>query len=244
MLFTSKWCFITNPFLQYLTIGSCNSEERLCLGSDSMDDDFTDDYYSWSSWCDPVVNYTPTTPVLSSITAPYDVSYCLTASSACYSMTASRSGCTQSDMASASSCLCAPAVLSLEYTCSVLGNVSCVQVPAHLDQMSGWSYCTNNIEQVLTIPPSLTASLGSGTTIRLTYDPSYSDITAGPAVTGPGVVSPGSTARKTGPTSTISSTGSASPVVSSGAAQSLQPPFFAILQKCARVFNVFYQSKK
>ena len=222
-----------------LIIDSCNSEERLCLGNDIVDNDFTDDYYSWSSWCDPVVNYTPTTPVLSPITAPYNEFYCLTASSACYSMTASRSGCTQSDVASASSCLCAPAVLSLEYTCSVLGNVSCIQVPAHLDQMSGWSYC-NDIEQVLTIPPSLTASLGLGTTIRLTNDPRYTDITAGPAVTGPSVVSPGSTATAISPASTISSGGSASSAVISGGATRLTPPFFATLQKCAQVIDALY----
>jgi hypothetical protein len=140
------------------------------------------------------VIYTPTTPILSSITVSYDPDACPAASTACGQMDYSRSQCLltghTSDTTAFSSCLCNPAILSLEYTCSVLGNVSCLQVPAHLDSMTGYSYC-NNINDVLTIPESLvgflhrnllkitsrqstdlcpqTASLGPGTTNRATY---------------------------------------------------------------------------
>lgn len=178
---------------------SCNNEERLCLpqSASQIDAGFIDDYSSWHKWCDPVVLYHPTTPVLSSITVTYDANACPAASTACLQMFYSRSQCQLTgqidDITAQSSCLCAPAVLSLEYTCSVLGNVSCLQIPAHLESMTGYSYCSN-IRQVLTVPQSLvssepssltfdkarlgtsesltepqTASLGPGTTNRETY---------------------------------------------------------------------------
>ena len=137
--------------------------------------------------------YTPTTPVLSSISVSYDPKECSAASTACERMSYSRSQCLltgkTSDTSAYSSCLCDPAILSLEYSCRVLGNVSCLQVPAHLDQMTGYSYC-DNINEVLTVPESLvsfhhsqdnsisstsvdicpqTASLGTGTTNRAPY---------------------------------------------------------------------------
>lgn len=170
-------------------LNRCNNEERLCLGNDELDKDFMTASSLWHSWCDPIVNYSPTTPIISSITAPYSPSYCRTASSACYSMIVSRNRCTgdgsdsDSNLLSVSSCLCAPEVLSMEFTCSVLGNVSCIQIPGHLDQMSGYRYCSN-INQVLTLEPSLTASLRSETTVRIPYDILSAGVTSGPAETG------------------------------------------------------------
>lgn len=55
---------------------------------------------------------------------------------------------------SVSSCLCAPPVLSQEFTCSFLANISCAQVPAHLNHMSGWTFC-DNLQDVITVPGSL-----------------------------------------------------------------------------------------
>lgn len=148
--------------LNRVAFSSCNNEERLCLGSTAIDSDFQNDYNCWHSVCDPIINYTPTSPQYSSITAPYDLNYCLTAQAACTQMSASRSQCaleynSGDPTTSVSSCLCAPPVLSLEYTCSFLQNISCAQVPAHLSQIAGWTFC-ENLPDVLTVPASVVSS--------------------------------------------------------------------------------------
>ena len=147
--------------IESLTFGceSCNDEERRCLGSTAIDLDFTNQYNCWHSLCDPIVNYSPTSPLWTSITAPYDLAYCTTVQDACTSMSYSRSSCflkyrSGDPTTSVSRCLCSPPVISQEFTCSFLQNVSCAQVPAHLEQMSGWTYC-DNLEDVLTVPASL-----------------------------------------------------------------------------------------
>lgn len=138
---------------------SCNNEERLCIGATSLDYDFRNDYNCWYSICDHFISHTPSLAPLSSITAPYDVAFCTTARDACREMKNSRSLCqigyTRGDpTASASSCFCSPPVLSLEYTCSFLGNISCIQVPGHFTRMTGWTLC-ENFEDVLTVPASV-----------------------------------------------------------------------------------------
>lgn len=148
-----------SAYTDTILISSCNNEQRRCFGATTIDIDFTADYSSWHSYCDPVVIYTPTTPILSPITASYNLDYCTTAKDACLSMAYTRSSCylayqSNSALTPYRSCMCAPPVLSQEFTCSFLANISCAQVPAHLDHMSGWTFC-DNFEQVLTVPPSL-----------------------------------------------------------------------------------------
>ena len=126
-----------------------------------MDVDFTNDYNCWHSLCNPIVNYSPTTPTFAPLTASYDIDYCTTAGDACTSMGNSRTLCSldyrpNDPITSFSACYCAPRVLMLEFTCSFLQNVSCLQVPARTDHMSGWSYC-DNVEEVwgTAVPASL-----------------------------------------------------------------------------------------
>lgn len=141
---------------------SCNSEQRLCLGNNEVDIHFEQPLSIWHSECDDKVNYSPTTPVLSSITASYDVNVCRTVDLECESLTRERVACTQTYVegqeAVLTSCLCAPPVLSLAYSCSVLGNVSCIQAPAHLTQMAEYGHCAN-LMNVLTIPDSVVSNL-------------------------------------------------------------------------------------
>ena len=162
MLFTGQYRRGLNRsklLLTYAIAHSCNNEQRLCLGATSIDYGYTNDYNCWYSICDPILRHTPTLAPLSSITAPYEVGFCSTAKAACRAMSGSRSLCaidytSGEPTTSVSDCLCAPPVLSLEYTCSFLGNISCIQVPAHFTSMSGWTYC-DNFADVLTVPPSV-----------------------------------------------------------------------------------------
>ena len=141
---------------------SCNNEERLCLGAKIIDYGFVNYYNCWYSICDPIIRHTPTLPPLSSITAPYNSNFCKTASSACVEMKDSRSLCeiaytSGEPTTSVSKCFCSPPVLSLEYTCSFLGNISCLQVPAHFTRMTGWTICSN-FDSVLTVAPSVVST--------------------------------------------------------------------------------------
>jgi hypothetical protein len=172
MLYTGQYYQRTDPIKfgtnSYLPFLSCNNEERLCLGATIIDYDFVNDYNCWYSICDPIIRNTPKLPPLSSITAPYDVDFRKTANSACIDMKNSRSLCeieyTSGDpTTSASRCFCSPPVLSLEYTCSFLGNISCGQVPAHFTRMTGWTIC-NNFDSVLTVPPSVVSNIRPKTT--------------------------------------------------------------------------------
>ena len=151
-------CYCQQKFFNALF--DCDSEERLCLGSGAEPDPHLSNEVSvWHSECDPIINYTPTTPVISSITASYNVNYCLTVDQNCESLTQQRGICTNeydqsSAAASLTSCLCQPPLLTLAYDCSILGNVSCIQVPAALSNMAEYGHCSN-LNAVLNLPPSV-----------------------------------------------------------------------------------------
>lgn len=122
------------------------------------------------------------------------------AQEACFSMSNSRFSCynkwqTGEPTTSLSQCLCSAPVLSQEFTCSFLANISCAQVPAHFDRMCGWTFC-DNLQDVITVPSSLVSmhtrdqshslslSLGDGTTTRWTYyTPTASSTTALSSIT-------------------------------------------------------------
>ena len=150
-------CYCQQKFFDALF--DCDSEERLCLGNGAEPDPHLSQEVSiWHSECDPIINYTPTTPIISSITASYNLDYCLTADQNCESLTQQRDVCTddydQGPAASLTSCLCQPPLLTLAYECSILGNVSCIQVPAALSNMAEYGKCSN-LNAVLTLPPSV-----------------------------------------------------------------------------------------
>lgn len=153
-------CFCDQNYFDALF--DCNSEERLCLGTGQQIDQYLSNQVSiWHSQCDPRLAYTPTTPVQSSITVSYSTQACSSAKASCSKLTNVRVSCTQNfqsgQEASLTSCLCQPALLTLAYGCSVLGNISCIQIPAQLTQMAEYGHCSN-LQQVLTIPTSLVSS--------------------------------------------------------------------------------------
>jgi hypothetical protein len=140
----------------------CDSEERLCLGTGELVDSHLSQQVSfWHSECDDKVNYTPTTPIISSITASYNIDYCNTVKLNCNSLTQERVLCDNiyqtGPAASLTSCLCQPPLLTLAYDCSILGNVSCIQVPAALTNMAEYEHCSN-LNAVLTLPPSVVST--------------------------------------------------------------------------------------
>jgi hypothetical protein len=130
-----------------LTSRSCESEWRLCLENDDFDGDAQEDVSLWNSACDAQITFSPTTPVLSTVTATYDDQYCTTAAAACDRDKTALEACSISylgqDATKYSSCFCAPPVLSDAYTCGFLGNVSCRQVPATLTNLVEYTYCDN-----------------------------------------------------------------------------------------------------
>jgi hypothetical protein len=129
---------------------SCGSEERLCYGNNNLDGGYKSELQLWNSACDDKITFSPTTPVLSSLTATYDEQYCTSAASACQDGEAGLQACSISylgkDVQKYSSCYCAPSLLSAEYTCGFLGNTSCEQIPATLTNMVQYKYCDNFLE--------------------------------------------------------------------------------------------------
>lgn len=122
---------------------------RLCYGNNDLDELMQSELAVWNSGCDDKITYSPTTPVLSTVTATYDVQYCTTAASACQDGLDALQSCSINYLGQAqqySSCYCQPSLLSAEYTCGFLGNVSCEQIPATLTNMVQYRYCTNFME--------------------------------------------------------------------------------------------------
>jgi hypothetical protein len=130
-----------------LKIHSCDSEERLCLGSDVNDGSFQTYIRSWHSACDDVITFSPTTPALSSITVPYDPKFCNTVLSSCARASISAAGCDGSYTGQQySSCICQPPLFSLQYTCEFLGNTSCLLTTAALTGMAAYGLCPNLVD--------------------------------------------------------------------------------------------------
>jgi hypothetical protein len=148
-------CFCAQSYLNALY--DCNSEMRLCLGKGGLPDAHLSEQLSiWHKGCDTALSYSPTTPIQSSITASYNIDVCRTLELSCASLNNERDQCifSQHSGPQLTSCLCQPPLLSLAYDCSVLVNVSCIQVPAHLTQMAEYGNCPN-LADVITIPESL-----------------------------------------------------------------------------------------
>ena len=126
---------------------SCESELRLCFESNELDSTFDEGVQSWHSLCDTYVTFSPTTKALSSVTQSIDGDFCnFDVHSACKSAQLLLSSCTHSsiitDELRFSSCLCAPQLLSLDYTCEVFGNSSCFYTDATLSSLILYS-CSN-----------------------------------------------------------------------------------------------------
>lgn len=61
------------------------NEQRLCLGSLIEDGQMQSEVNIWHSACDSIVNFTPTTPPISTITASYSVDMCHSIGNECAS---------------------------------------------------------------------------------------------------------------------------------------------------------------
>ncbi len=54
-----------------------------------------------------------------------------------------------------SSCFCQPSILSLQYTCGVVGNVSCEFTSAEFTNLPAYALCKNLYSVLGTLPPSV-----------------------------------------------------------------------------------------
>jgi hypothetical protein len=128
-----------------LTVSRCGNEERVCAGNGNGDNQVQDTLSDWHIGCDSHVNFTVTTPALSTITATYDPRICTNLVTWCGSASVELQRCTTdyTSVADVSSCLCAPELLSLEYSCNYVGNASCLQTNAALSNMAAYTYCAN-----------------------------------------------------------------------------------------------------
>lgn len=134
----------------------CESEYRLCFDDDSQDLPIENQLEIWHSICDSRLTFSLTTPVVSNIITSFHPNFCNTAVSACDSGILSQSECSETyaghGSASAfSSCLCQPKLLSLAYTCNVLGNISCQLTPGAVTNMPQYKLCTNLLEVLGTV---------------------------------------------------------------------------------------------
>jgi hypothetical protein len=166
----------------------------------------------WHSICDNSISFTPTTLPLSTITALYNEDYCTTAFSSCASVSYELGQCQLSYGSVGStvlSCLCQPKILSLEYTCDFLGNISCQQISAALTNMVAYPYCTNLLSvlgpaaasALTTLPVNASSSFSS----LLSSSTAQSLVTSSISITQPAL--PGTLSSTTGASSTKSSSG-------------------------------------
>jgi len=107
----------------------------------------------WHSVCDSYINFVPTTPVLSSLTATRNNNFCRSdVVHNCLSASASNEQCIPlADTSSAlSSCLCQPPLILNLYTCLFLGNASCqAGTSAALTNIPLYTFCSNAPEVVV-----------------------------------------------------------------------------------------------
>lgn len=146
----------TVALLFLLTKSRCESEYRLCFGDDSQDLNIENQLELWHSICDSRLTFSLTTPLVSNIITSFQKDFCNTAASACDSGLLSQSECSETyaghgSTSAFSSCLCEPKLLSLAYTCNVLGNVSCLITPGAVTNMAQYKLCTNLLEVVGTV---------------------------------------------------------------------------------------------
>jgi len=127
-----------------LFVSSCESEIRLCLDSDDGDGSLQTAIDEWHSACDGEITFSPTTPVVTSLTATYNEDFCRAAGSACASEADLVTQCSLSYIgAQFSSCYCQPELLSLQYSCDYQLNTSCFGEPAALTNIPAYNFCDN-----------------------------------------------------------------------------------------------------
>jgi hypothetical protein len=127
---------------------SCENELRFCSGM-SIGDTWLDIIDTWHSKCDTKITFTPTTPVLSTY-SHIDFQICNSVWDGCVTESAERVKCQSytADEGELRSCLCKTKVLAAAFTCSYVGNVSCLMNPGTLSAVRGYSYCANFLSAV------------------------------------------------------------------------------------------------
>jgi hypothetical protein len=127
---------------------SCESELRICFGSNVEDDLFAEAALDWHSLCDGFINFKPTTPVISTYSATPTI--CDTAvEAACLSAERVQNLCTTlTNLSALSSCQCQPVIMQNDFTCEYIGNVSCLAAPAATTNLIGYGYCSNFAEVI------------------------------------------------------------------------------------------------
>jgi hypothetical protein len=128
----------------------CESEDRLCLFSYDLDDEWQEVASSWHILCDTYNTFSPTTPPLSTLTTTQLDESCENCEEACKSDQASMDKCTTflPDVTKFSSCTCEPDILSWDYTCFYLGNISCLATGGTISNLYGYTYCDNFAEVI------------------------------------------------------------------------------------------------
>ena len=127
---------------------SCQNELRECLETTDEDGVLQSAASAWHSLCSSIT-FTPTTPVISTVSLDGD-EFCATAiDRACRTAAASSDQCSRSatNLAGFSSCVCQPSVILYDYSCEYIGNTTCLGVPATLSEM--YLYDCPNFSQVL-----------------------------------------------------------------------------------------------
>jgi hypothetical protein len=135
-------------------IYNCESNLRLCLGSNLFDSDLQAELSDWHSVCDSYIGNSITTPILSTLTstAPgLETCDILQKESACNSEAAIFDACTSSysgltassDISKYSSCLCQTPLLSLQYLCEFLCSDTSSAGTSALTVLPAAKLCTN-----------------------------------------------------------------------------------------------------
>lgn len=115
---------------------SCESEARLCYESDTYDASISSYLANWHSVCDSYITFTPTSPVLSTLTTTFvlaatsNQAYCNgIAQDACQSFSVSEVACLQINTAATGSqflsCACQESLLSLASVCLYDAAITC-----------------------------------------------------------------------------------------------------------------------
>ena len=122
---------------------SCENERRFCLGMNNFG--FGMDLLDiWHEKCDAKITFEPTTPILTSY-SQIDLNICSSVWDGCVTESAGRAKCRSytTDKSALLSCMCRTQILAAAYTCSYIGNVSCLEIPGALSDVRGYSYCTD-----------------------------------------------------------------------------------------------------
>jgi hypothetical protein len=148
-------------------VASCKSEQRLCVENDNLDSAVDSIIDNWHIECDSFVSSEAssiTTPVVTSLTATFDVLNCQSIAQSCLQALQASTVCSTKYTVGVdfNSCLCQSSILSLASVCEYDGNVSCKLTTANIQNVYGWGSCQGYqtilvSTQLLEEPPKLTA---------------------------------------------------------------------------------------